>query len=355
MITKKIFLASSKEMEKERAQLKIFIAEKNDAWHKQGVYLELVGYENFSESMSAEGLQSEYDKAILKCDIFIMLFHQKVGEFSAGEFEVAYKQFMATGKPLIFTYAKKIQIPTGGLGEDIKSLLTFKKHLRDLKHYCSAYKNVHQLIHEFNKQMDKLLFENFSIPAKPETSAAPYKIDYANDETIFAKLILKHNHFSGNFALVFANLSIVNISGEPQTIKNLILRYKFLGRTHESDSIIVITGSLYAPLGKKNVECLIIYQGDDQKIMMDWVPIRSRILQAPLLPAGGIINGSAMFQLAARDHLNKLEQVQLIVYDYSGNEYFQDVQIPREWLETAHHSIIEPKDFVIENKEIIYK
>ncbi len=62
--TIKIFLASSSELKEDREQFEIFINRKNKEYIKQGIFLELVTWDDFLDAMSATRLQDEYNKAI---------------------------------------------------------------------------------------------------------------------------------------------------------------------------------------------------------------------------------------------------------------------------------------------------
>ena len=157
----KIFLASSSELKSDRDQFEIFIGRKNIDWHDRGVFLELIVWENFLDAVAQTSLQEEYNKEIMKCDIFIMLFFTKVGKYTEEEFETAFGQFKATNKPLIFTYFKDAQISTGSINRDMVSLLNFKEKLGQLGHYYTIYKNIEELQFKFNQQLDKLSASDF--------------------------------------------------------------------------------------------------------------------------------------------------------------------------------------------------
>ena len=162
MQTKKIFLASSAELKADRDQFEILINRKNKEWVARGVFLELVIWEDFLDAMSQTRLQDEYNKAIRDCDIFVMLFCTKVGKYTEEEFEVAFKQFMATNKPFVYTYFKDAQINTGSVdGDDLLSLLTFKKKLALLGHFHTTYKDLAELKLHFSGQLDKLAAKGF--------------------------------------------------------------------------------------------------------------------------------------------------------------------------------------------------
>ena len=162
MLIKKVFLASSSELKEDREQFELLINCKNKEWVAQDVFLELIIWEDFLDAMSKTRLQDEYNKAIRECDLFVMLFCTKVGQYTEEEFETAFGQFKATNKPFIFTYFKDVQISIGSANEsDLMSLLAFKKQLGALGHFYSVYKNIDQLKFHFNQQLDKLADSGF--------------------------------------------------------------------------------------------------------------------------------------------------------------------------------------------------
>jgi hypothetical protein len=157
MITRKIFLASSSELKEDRTEFEIFISRKNKEFVQRGIFFEIIMWEDFLDAMSQTRLQDEYDKAIRGCDIFVMLFAAKVGQYTEEEFETAFGQFKATNKPLIYTYFKDTAISTGSLNrKDIKSLWAFQDKLKSLGHFHTVYKNIDDLKLQFNQQLSKL-------------------------------------------------------------------------------------------------------------------------------------------------------------------------------------------------------
>ena len=162
MQTIKLFLASSAELEADRKEFEIMIGRKNLDWVPRGIQLKLEIWENFLDAMSQTRLQDEYNKVIMDCHIFVMLFCTKVGKYTEEEFETAFKQFKATSKPFIYTYFKEAQINTGSANQDdLMSLFSFKKKLAALGHFCNAYKEVSGLKFHFNDQLDKLAANGF--------------------------------------------------------------------------------------------------------------------------------------------------------------------------------------------------
>jgi hypothetical protein len=150
MKTIKIFLASSNELKHDREQFEIEINRKNKAWHKKGIFLHLEIWEDLSSRMSSTRSQDEYNKKIKESDIFVLLACNKVGMYTAEEFDTAFGAFKATSKPFIFTWFKE---PTT---TPEPSLQEFKEKLAALGHFYSTYTNSDDLWNQFNKELERL-------------------------------------------------------------------------------------------------------------------------------------------------------------------------------------------------------
>jgi hypothetical protein len=166
----KLFLASSSELKADREQFEIFIYRKCKAWFERGIFLHLDIWEDFLDAMSAEGLQSEYNKAVQGCDIFVMLVFNKVGIYTSEEFGQAFGQFSTTKKPFIFTYFRTP--PTTQNREDLRSLWAFEDKLKELKHYKTEYHNIEGLREHFGNQLDKLMATGFASLAAAENQSS---------------------------------------------------------------------------------------------------------------------------------------------------------------------------------------
>jgi hypothetical protein len=154
----RIFLASSSELREERDAFELYLRQWNDDFRRQGKYLEVVRWENFLDAMSETRLQDEYNKAVRACDVFVALFFTKAGKFTDEEFEAAWGQFQATGKPKIFTYFKNADIKTGDVRrDDLKSLWEFQDKLKGLGHYQSNYVSSEDLKLQFRDQLHRVI------------------------------------------------------------------------------------------------------------------------------------------------------------------------------------------------------
>ncbi|MFN0304856.1 MAG: NB-ARC domain-containing protein, partial [Burkholderiales bacterium] len=162
MINIKIVLASSSELKEDRNDFEIFIGRKNKDWVNRGVFLELVVWDDFLDHVPQTRLQDEYDRVVRECDVFVMLFWTKVGQFTEEAFKTAFRQFKAANKPFIFTYFNDAEISTGSANkEDLIRLWSFQGKLESLGHFKAVYKNIDELKLHFSKELDALAASGF--------------------------------------------------------------------------------------------------------------------------------------------------------------------------------------------------
>ena len=174
MGTVKIFIASSAELEQDRKAFRELLSQENDKLHYKGVYLELVQWECFPDSVSKTSKQDDYNEALKTCDLVICLFYTKAGKYTQQEFDAALKQFSEKEAPLIYTYFKEPEgaetqasIASGLQVEDAitvqsrQDLVKFKERLADLGHFYTKYTSTDNLKLKFLQQLDFL-------PCSPE-------------------------------------------------------------------------------------------------------------------------------------------------------------------------------------------
>ncbi|MEO0988510.1 MAG: hypothetical protein AAFY20_23670 [Cyanobacteria bacterium J06639_14] len=178
-----LFLASSSELKADREQFELFIYRKCKAWFDRGIFLHLDIWEDFLDAMAAGGLQSEYNRVIRNCDLFVLLAYNKVGKYTAEEFEQAFGQFSTTQKPFIFTYFKTP--PSTTQREDLQSLWAFEDTLKELKHYKTEYRNIEGLREHFGNQLEKLAATGFrQLSQHPETDSPATNQREGNTATV---------------------------------------------------------------------------------------------------------------------------------------------------------------------------
>ena len=159
--TIRIFLASSAELREDRDKFDLYFRQQNDRLRRQGLYLEIVRWENFLDAMSDTRLQDEYNKAIRNCDIFVSLFKTKTGKYTEEEFDVAHQTFQETGKPVIYTYFRETNVSASASNRQaLMSLWDFQDKLKKLKHFQTEYESIDGLQKHFRDQLDMLRDDN---------------------------------------------------------------------------------------------------------------------------------------------------------------------------------------------------
>lgn len=156
MDTIRIFIASSSELLQDRKEFREFLSIENDRLHSKGVYLELIQWENFLDTVSQTSLQDEYNKELKKAQIVICLFFTKAGKYTQEEFDTALQQFKETGSPLIYTYFKSGSDDSDPNDRSANDLKLFRKRLSDIGHFYTVYNNIDDLKYQFRKQLDRL-------------------------------------------------------------------------------------------------------------------------------------------------------------------------------------------------------
>ena len=163
MDTIQIFIASSAELKQDRDDFREFVSVLNDRGHKKGIYLELIEWEHFLDTVSQTGKQDDYNEALKKSQIVICLFYTKAGKYTQLEFDTALQQFKETGSPLIYTYFKSGAPEPDPNDEKAIELVKFKKRLSDLKHFYTVYNNIDDLKNQFRTQLDILEEKGFIV------------------------------------------------------------------------------------------------------------------------------------------------------------------------------------------------
>jgi hypothetical protein len=155
--TIRIFLASSDELREDRDAFDLYFRQQNDRLRQEGLYLEIVRWENSLDAMSETRLQDEYNKLVKQADVFVALFRTKTGKFTEEEFSAAHEAFRQMGKPIIYTFFSEATVSLGKLKQaDLETLWRFQERLRELGHFYTTYDSIEHLKRQFRDQLDKL-------------------------------------------------------------------------------------------------------------------------------------------------------------------------------------------------------
>lgn len=147
MRTIKIFVASSKELNDEREKLAALANSLNTALMKLDINVIMVEWENLDSSKGKEAKQEEYNKELCTCDMCIVLYAAKFGEFTKIEFDTACRE-LETERSL-----KKLYVYFKDVPEVTPDLQEFKDGYRErYGHYYSTFGNSDMLIADFLRQ-----------------------------------------------------------------------------------------------------------------------------------------------------------------------------------------------------------
>lgn len=148
MKTIKVFVASSVELSDERKEIIVLFDHLNDIFEKRGFRLKYSGWEKLDASMGRERKQQEYNNEIKTCDICLVLYWNKLGEYTNEELEVAYNELKKGNKPYkLYIYFKEV----GELSPEIVAFKTgFEKRYG---HFYGKFKNVEALLLSFSLQL----------------------------------------------------------------------------------------------------------------------------------------------------------------------------------------------------------
>jgi hypothetical protein len=105
---KRFFVASSDALSSERNRIELLIQRRNVDLVGQGVFFEVVRWEELLQSFHRDGVQKRYSEELATCDVLIALFHRKIGPFTKAELDLAYTRMMKDLKPRqILVYFKR--------------------------------------------------------------------------------------------------------------------------------------------------------------------------------------------------------------------------------------------------------
>ena len=151
----KIFLASSSELKEEREQVELFIGRKNKEYRKDGVFLDLVIWEELEHSFHSSRIQDRFNEKLLECDILICLFFTKVGKYTKEEFIKAFNSFKEDGKPRhLYVFFKNVDINSGKIDENFMEIINLKRYIEKSEQMYNSYTSnedlLRQIEHQFN-------------------------------------------------------------------------------------------------------------------------------------------------------------------------------------------------------------
>jgi hypothetical protein len=158
----KLFIASSAELDGDKILFDVFFNNKNKDYRDRYVSFDHRTWKDFLSSITLTRLQDKYNEYIRDCDIVVLFFHTRIGQYTLEEFEVAHRQFIKSKgkKPRIYVYFK-----TDKNTENNLEIESFKHRNINLGHFYDTYSSDEELLLKFDRQLQML--ENEGV-IKPE-------------------------------------------------------------------------------------------------------------------------------------------------------------------------------------------
>ena len=104
----KVFIASSEELRLERLEFTDMIQQLNKALKPRGIEIEPVKWEYLDSSMGADRKQTEYNNALKECELCLVMYWNRVGEYTVEELTTAWECHKAGDNPKkLYVYFKE--------------------------------------------------------------------------------------------------------------------------------------------------------------------------------------------------------------------------------------------------------
>lgn len=149
MKTIKVFIGSSEELNTERKVFPYIVQRLNRILKPNGVEIEPVKWEYLDASMGPLHKQEEYNLELKTCEMCLVLYWTRFGEYTKMELDTAYSEYCAGRNP------KKLYVYFKGAEEISPDLKTFKESfVATYGCFFCQFKNTDTLILDFLLQLE---------------------------------------------------------------------------------------------------------------------------------------------------------------------------------------------------------
>ncbi len=153
----RVFIASSDELTPERKEFDTLFAHLNTIFEARGISLKTEKWEFLDSSAGPLHKQEEYNRVLKTCDICVVVFWQKFGDYTKAELDVAYNELCAGRKPTkLYIYFKEP-------GDVSAEMQTFKESFDkeySYGHFYGKFSTLDKLQLDFVLQLEHFLGSN---------------------------------------------------------------------------------------------------------------------------------------------------------------------------------------------------
>lgn len=138
MKTIKVFIASSDELHLERLEFTDMIMQLNKVFKTRGFEIEPIKWEWHDASMNGERKQTEYNNALKQCELCLVLYWNKKGEYTEEELNTAYNELKAGNNPRkLYVYFKE---PAENITDELRDFKT--SFVTQYGHFYCKFENI---------------------------------------------------------------------------------------------------------------------------------------------------------------------------------------------------------------------
>ena len=170
MKTIKVFLASSEELEMERLQFDSLFNHLNRIFRPRGLYLELSKWEYLDSSMGPKHKQEEYNEELKTCEMCMVMYWTKFGEYTGEELMTAYGELKEGRNP------RKLYVFFKEPGDVTPELKSFKESFAtEYGHFYCKFENVDSMRLNFLLQLET--YQNNEMKELVKVEDSKVKVD----------------------------------------------------------------------------------------------------------------------------------------------------------------------------------
>lgn len=146
--------------------------------------------------------------------------------------------------------------------------------------------------------------------------------------------------------LVLYSMQLTNTSQNGFKIKQMYLEYKIKGKVIQADLKSIPADYEKSPLYKDKISYVkILCKNPDRYIVLQgWENFSSQ--NSKYLAKGDVLSFSSffLFKLKSYNELQNIENLKLIINDYSGNKVDHQVEIQQKWIQDGQNSYLNYND-----------
>ena len=144
MKTIKIFLASSEELKQERLEIADLVENLNMRLEPLELRIQLVKWEYLDSSMGSVHKQEEYNEALKECELCIVMYWRRFGDYTTIELDTAYQGLCAGNNP------RKLYVYFKDMPELSPEIMAFRDGFpKKYGHFYSFFQNIDTLKTDF--------------------------------------------------------------------------------------------------------------------------------------------------------------------------------------------------------------